>query len=507
MKTFFKTVAFVTVFSVCEKFLGFMYRIFLSHTIGAEGVGMYQVALSVFGLFYTIACSGIPITVSRLMTKYRAENDIVKSQKVITAGFFVTLIFAIPLCLIFYIFSDAFNFLFSDPRCKTVFMVILPGLAFTCVYSVIRGVFWGNKRFMQYSIIELLEEAIMIILGIILISFATSPYSGAIRAGLAVLLSYLFSFTASTIVFFVQKNKLKNPKTEIKPLLASAMPITAMRTANTLTVSLVSIILPLRLIAAGFTNSEAISLYGSAIGQAFPLLSVPGTAVSAFTLVLLPEISEFYYKKDHLSLRNTIEKALKITVFISCVFIPVFFVLGEEIGIIIFGNAESGKYLSVSAFLMLFMGISNMTTSILNSMGMEHKTLVFFAISGVLMIASIWFLPSVMGIYALLVGFGFVFGVSAVCNLILLNGACPRKPRCVKFILLSTLCTLPSILFGNLLKSLVINFLGTTLTFLLVGTLQFAFTFLFMMGLGVTEFNSIKKTFISFIKRKKTIKA
>ena len=49
MRYFFKTVAIVTVFSVCEKFLGFLYRIYLSHAIGTEGVGMYQVALSVFG--------------------------------------------------------------------------------------------------------------------------------------------------------------------------------------------------------------------------------------------------------------------------------------------------------------------------------------------------------------------------------------------------------------------------------------------------------------------------
>ena len=503
MKTFFKTVAFVTVFSVCEKFLGFMYRVFLSRTIGAEGIGLDQVALSVFGLFYTIACSGIPITVSRLMTKYRAENDHVKSQKVITAGFMVTLAFAIPLCIIFYLFKDAFSFLFSDPRCEIIFSVILPGLSFTCVYSVLRGVFWGNKKFLPYSIIELLEEAVMIIVGIILISFATSPYSGALRAGIAVLVSYLFSFTVSTIIFFAQKNKLKNPKSELKPLLKSAMPVTAMRTANTLTVSLVSIILPLRLISAGYTNSQAISMYGSVVGQAFPLLSVPGTAVSAFTLVLMPEISEFFYKKDYLYLRNSIEKAIKITVFVACLFIPIFFVLGEEIGIIIFGNAESGKYLSISAYLMLFMGLSNITTSILNSMGLEHKTLLFFIISGILMIVSIWVLPQFIGIYSLLVGFTFVFGLSAVFNMILLSKSCPKKPRYLKFVLLSSICCIPTAIFGIMLKSLLLGVLGTVLTFFLVGILTCAFGFSAMFGLGVTELKSIKRTVISIFKKKK----
>ena len=51
MKKFFKTVAFVTVFSVCEKCLGFLYRIYLSRSIGAEGVGLYQVSLFSEDLF------------------------------------------------------------------------------------------------------------------------------------------------------------------------------------------------------------------------------------------------------------------------------------------------------------------------------------------------------------------------------------------------------------------------------------------------------------------------
>ena len=96
MKNFFKTVAIVTVFSVSEKFLGFIYRIFLSHKIGAEGVGLYSASLSLFGFLFTLVSSGIPITVSRLMTKYKAEGNKLKVQKVITAGLTLLLGISIP---------------------------------------------------------------------------------------------------------------------------------------------------------------------------------------------------------------------------------------------------------------------------------------------------------------------------------------------------------------------------------------------------------------------------
>ena len=61
--------ALVTAFSVAERLLGFIYRVFLSRSLGAETVGIYQIALSIIGLIMTITSSGIPITVSRLMAK------------------------------------------------------------------------------------------------------------------------------------------------------------------------------------------------------------------------------------------------------------------------------------------------------------------------------------------------------------------------------------------------------------------------------------------------------
>ena len=503
MKGFFRTVAVVTVFSISEKLLGFLYRIFMSRTIGAEGIGMYQVALSVFGLLFTVCASGTPITVSRLMTKYKAENKPLKVERVISAGLFSTLIFAVPIVLMFFIFNNSLSFLFADERCKNIFLVILPGLIVTSVYSVLRGVFWGNKDFLPYSVIELLEELCMIIFGIFLISFSNSVYQGAYRAGVAVLISYIFSFTLATIVFFIRKNKLRNPFPELKGLLSSSMPITAMRSANSLAVSLVSIILPMRLIASGMPEQLAITSFGAAVGQAIPLLFIPTTLIGSFTLVLVPEISENFYKKNNLALKNDIEKSLKISIFVSCGFIPVFTVLGNEIGLIVFDSVECGKYLTISSFLMLFMSLSNISTSILNSIGLEKQTLIFYIISGVFMLLSIWFLPQFIGVYALLVGFTFVYGLSTILNLILLNKKCPIKPKYFNFLISSAAITLPIILFGFLLKNLLLTVLGEFFTLIIVGVLLCFLSVTLYITFNLISFASFRKRLKSIIPKRK----
>ncbi len=492
MKKFFKTVAIVTVFSVCEKCLGFLYRIYLSRSIGAEGVGLYQVSLSVFAFLLTVTCSGTPVTVSRLMTKYKSENAPDRVKKVVTAGLLITALISVPVCAVFYVAGGKFSFLFADERCVAIFRVILPGLVFTSLYAVFRGVFWGNKDFLPYSVIELLEEACMILVGIILINGCADAYTGAFRAGVAVLVSYVFSFTLATIVFIVRKNKFSDPRTEIVPLIAAATPVTAMRTANALGASIVSVVFPLRLVAAGFTESQAMSLFGAAVGQALPILFIPTTLIGSFTLVLVPEISESFYKKQNAYLKNDVEKAVKFTALLSASFIPAFFVCGEEIGMIIFGNADCGKYLTASAFLVFFMSVSSVTSSMLNSMGKEKIVLVFTASSGVLMIASIWFLPKVIGVYALLVGFSFVYVLTTILNFVLLDKVCPEKPKYAKFLVICALLEVPACLFGLMLEKLFLPIFGTFFTFVFTAGLSTVFIWLLYLGFGLFSAETIR---------------
>ena len=449
----------------------------------------------------------MPVTVSRLMLKYRSEKNLRKEKKVISAGIFLSVIISLPLSFILFFWHEKFNFLFTDDRCVAVFLTVAPALTFNSVYSVLRGVFWGNKDFLPYSITELLEEVVMIIAGIVLITNATSVLDGAKRAGLAVLISYVFSFTAGFIIFLRRGGRLVNPKGEVAPLLTSSLPITAMKTTSSLINSLVSIILPLRLVAGGLSGAEAVAAFGSAFGMAMPLLFVPTTLIGSFLLVLIPEISDHYYCGNKNYLKADVEKAVKLSVFISCMFIPVFLVLGDEIGILVFGDVESGARLSESAILTLPMGISALSTSILNSMGQEKKTLIYYFYAAFFMLACIWFLPLVIGIKALTVALFCLFFITSLLNLRLIKKISGVKPAYLRFIVLGFLFTIPSAVFGYFLESVLINYLGNLLTLLFVGISVTAFNLLLFIVFNAVDIKPILKNiplFNRFYNGKKT---
>ncbi|HPE95888.1 MAG TPA: oligosaccharide flippase family protein, partial [Bacillota bacterium] len=47
--------AVLSVFSLITRFIGMAYRLYLTARIGAEGIGLYQLIMSVYTLFATFA--------------------------------------------------------------------------------------------------------------------------------------------------------------------------------------------------------------------------------------------------------------------------------------------------------------------------------------------------------------------------------------------------------------------------------------------------------------------
>ncbi|MBQ7408707.1 MAG: oligosaccharide flippase family protein [Clostridia bacterium] len=448
--------------SCLERALGFGYRVFLSRNVGSEGLGLYQIALSVIGVLITLSASGVPITVSRLMIKERAANRVKAENQTVTAGIITALATCLPICIFFFVCKNSLNYVFADSRCNILFLIILPGVVLTSVYAVIRGFFWGTKSFYTYSLIELAEEAIMIICGVFLVLKGKSLMEKAVYACVAVLLSYVFSFVVSSVVFVAKGGRISNPSDQLKPLLSASVPITFMKTSNSLTSSLIALIFPAMLIAGGVDSQTAISQFGVISGMTIPLLFIPSTLIGSVSLVLSPEISENYYKKNARLITDTVEKALLYALAICMLIVPTFSGTGEYIGVLIYDNPLSGIYLRDSALIMIPMSISMITTSLLNSMGFEKRTLIYYLLGAATLLACIIFLPKYVGNYALIFGYLISFTVSAFLNVKLLAKTCNKKLSFYKkFAICSPIligaCFFNYFLFG-ILKRFILNF-------------------------------------------------
>ena len=472
----FATASIVTFLSVAERALGFLYRIVLSRLIGAEGVGLYQIALSLFSVFLTLGTGGIPPTVSRLICKNKAENNLRGEQASFSAGITLSLFLTLPVLLVFLCFGNAFGFLFSDDRALPVFKILLVGLVFSSIYAVIRGHFWGNKRFLTGSLIEIAEETVMVIAGVLLLNAVSSPLDGATKAAYAVVISYLFSFTVSTLCFFLGGGKLTSPKHALKPLIRSTAPLTGVRVSASLVNSAVAILLPAMLIRAGASSAEALRIFGVVSGMVLPVLFIPATIIGSLSLVLVPEFAEDYYGGKTEKLYNNIERGLTVSCLVACVLLPFFYSLGQDLGALAFAEPLAGEMIVKGCVVLLPMSLTMMTTSILNSMGFEKQTFVFYFVGAGTMLLCILFLPVFCGGYAYLIGLGASYVVCVICNLTLLAKNCPdffkrRGKRILGVVGVGFVAVLPLSLFGRAIERLLSRVFSALPATLLAGLL------------------------------------
>ncbi|MGN0806898.1 MAG: oligosaccharide flippase family protein [Candidatus Coproplasma sp.] len=494
-KNIYRSAAQVTIFSIIEKALSFIYRIILSRSIGAEGLGIYQICLSVFSVFLTVAATGIPVTVSRLIAKNSATGKPYAKHAVVTSGVLCSIIFTVPVALFLFFGKDLYSFLFPGRSYVNIFLILLPGLVLTSVYAVIRGSFWGNKQFLPYSIIELAEDAVMVVCGCILIAFTNNAEGGAKAAIIAVLISYVFSFAVSLFWYFFSGGKFVKPKGQFKQLLSASLPVTAMRTSTSILNSCVAMFLPALLsYACGYSDSEALAIYGAVLGMSVPVLFIPSPLISSIAVVVAPQMSEHFYSNRTDLLKRDVEKTLKGSVLIATVLIPVLFTEGRDIGIFLYDNALSGEIISIFSFMTLPMCLSMITTTILNSMHYEIKTLIYYFIGAAAMLACIFGLTHFWGIYAYMAGVCLNFIITAVLNLRLLKKTCPQI-NYIKYAVRCCIICVSACIFGGLLSNLLKNILPLIAKIIVCGGTCTLFALLAFYAMEIITIKPVKKIF------------
>ncbi|MCQ2382422.1 MAG: oligosaccharide flippase family protein [Clostridia bacterium] len=418
MRAFTKSVLIITAFAVLTRLIGFVFRIFLSRLLGAEMLGVYQMALNIFMILLTIICTGLPLVISREVAK--SPNDSARTRSITMAGLFIGVITALVLCVLVLIGHNFFNFIFTDQRCMAILIITLPALIASSIYSVLRAIWWGEKKFMLLGLTELIEQVVRVLLFVPLVGIAFCFADMAHVAAWSFSGACLVSALVVVIIFGCTRHDKKTatqPLQWIKPLVKAATPITGVRLFASLTIPIVTILLPLRLVAAGWDNSNAIAHLGIISGMTLPLLTIPSTVISSLATALVPELSNMVKNQEWPIVRRQIRTVLRFTVFINFCFIPVYLALGNPIGTFLYANQNSGIYLMRSAWVMLPMSLSQITNTTLNAMNRENITIRNYAIGTVFLLPIIWFMPAVIGADAVLLGMGISMTISTILNI------------------------------------------------------------------------------------------
>lgn len=412
---------------IFTRFLGLFFRIPIQTLIGDEGMGYYQMSYPLYMTFVALA-SGVPIAMSKIISELNAKNDFYGIRKVLKDTLLVMLPIGLLASFLMIFFSKSIiHGLKWHENSYMSFIIISIAPIFVCIMCTFRGFFQGLQN-MSYTGISQIIEQIGRVGGGVLFAYLLLPKGIEFAAGGAALGTVIGGILGSIylIIIYYRKSKsmykVKNieSKSMISEIGKAALPISLGAAVGTIMSLIDSIIVPERMLKAGFSVSESAVLYGQLTGKAVTLSNVPLALSVALCASLVPIISEAYSTNRTFELNRRIEMAFKLSFVIALPCTVGLYSLAAPIMHLVFMKDVGGyNILRLVATTIPFIVITQTTTALLQSVGDYLKPVYNLAIGCIVkVIISYILIPmTVINIYGAVIGTLCGYIVTVVLNM------------------------------------------------------------------------------------------
>lgn len=358
----------LTLANVYTRALGFVLRLVSARLMGAEAMGVMELASSGMMLAITPVTAGLPAAMSRLTAQRGADQ-----KQVLHAG--ITLVKRLSLLLIplMTFLSPLMAWLLGDLRTLPALLTSAPAIWLLGLCAVYSGWCYGMDDARTPALNECVEQTVRCTLCLTLLRWlrgqetaltAALPGIAEICAGIVVLV--LFRHNTPRLSGIADRHIMHTLTRLSAPTTASRLCQTAMRALN-------AVLLPVCLRRSGLSTGEATAQFGLLSGMAMPLLMLPGVVTSAICMVGTPAVSraEGYPHR----LRRTVRLMLFSACGVGWAAMAGLYLGADFLAVHLYHNAQLAPLLRCMCPAALLMSLQQVQYGVITGLGMQAKAL------------------------------------------------------------------------------------------------------------------------------------
>ncbi len=355
---------------------------YLSGRIGAEGMGLYSLIMSIYTFAVTFSTSGISLATTRLCADALGRDRPGEVRGALAQALFYAFTFGALASVFLFLGAGFFGtVLLGDSRTVPSLRLLSAALIPIAVSSVFNGYFTAMRHATKNAVVSMAEQAVRILLT----SFALAlllPHGMTYACLSLVAGSVLAEIFSALCLFFLYRLERRNAppvaREKIPPsaILSITLPIAASSYIRSGLVSAEHMLIPRALTRGGGTRKEALASYGILSGMALPVLLYPMALLSSFAGLLVPEFAEGEARGTIPENRRLCERALRLTLIFGIACGGLLATFAGEVGNALYRDPAAGRYIAILAPAIPIMYLDHVTDAMLKGVGLQVYSMV-----------------------------------------------------------------------------------------------------------------------------------
>ena len=416
----FYSAMLLTAVNLLLRLVGTSFQVYLSRRIGAEGIGLLQLVLSVGSMAMVAGMAGIRTATMYLTAEEYGRNRPGNLPWVLSGSILYSLVCSAAVGLLVYTFSPAIaRAWIGNPKTEESIRLFAVFLPVNCLTGVMVGYFTGANRIRTLAAVEVAEQIFTIVCTVLLLGLwaghnaEKSCQAVVMGSGMGTCLTLI----CLTILRIGQRQKIGKSIPITRRLLQAAMPLAFADDLRTGISTVENLMVPKRLSLYPGVLSP-LAAFGVVCGMVFPILTFPLAILFGLTEILIPELARCNASGSTTRIRYLVEKSLRVALLFGTVCAGILFLCADSLCSALYHNPEAGRYLKWFAPLAILLYCDSVTDAMIKGLGQQKISVFFNILTNTMDVLFLYLLLPKYGI----VGYFFSFLVTHLLNFILSLG-------------------------------------------------------------------------------------
>lgn len=410
----------LTVASFIMRTVSVSFNVYLTNKIGADGIGLFQLISTVYGMAITFSVAGIRLAAMRLVADNTAlgkYNDRQIMRRCLVYSFVCGTVIALLLSLFSAFIGEKW---IGDLRSVPSLRVLSLSLPFVAMSAALNGYFTSVKKIVRYTAVQLFEQIFKIAVTVFSLKRAAS--NGLEAACVAIVFGIssaeLFSLCCSYTLYRLSVCKPKSVEKgrEIwKRIFRIAIPDTVGSEMRSILMTVEHLLIPVGFRKSGSDPQSALATYGVIHGMSLPLVLYPSALLSSLSGLLVPEISSLHIAGNKSRIDYMIARVMHLTLIFSVGTAGIMFFNAKKLSLAVYGNDSSFTYIQLFAPLIPIMYCDMSVDGMLKGLDQQVSYMRYNIIDASLCVVLVYLLVPIFAVK----GYIIVVFVSETINFLL----------------------------------------------------------------------------------------